>query len=101
MVSETEDDADLQARRDALERLLDEAAIRAKPQFAALEDFREIIKARVENGVPTYQLLQQLRDEKVRVTVSYDTLCRFIRERGFERPHPRRKRRKKPAQPGV
>ena len=101
MVSETEADADLQARRDALERLLDEAAIRAKPQFAALEDFREIIKARVENGVPTYQLLQQLRDEEVRVTVSYDTLCRFIRERGFERPKTRRKQRKKPSKPGV
>jgi hypothetical protein len=99
MVNETE--ADLQARRDALERLLDEADVRAKPQFAELEKFREIIKARVENGVPTHRLLQSLRDDKVHVTVSYDTLCRYIRDKGFEKPLPRRKRRKKPAKSSV
>ncbi len=97
MVNETEAEADLPARRDALERLLEEAAVSAKPQFAKLEDFREIIKAWVENGVPTHRLLQKLRHEEVRVTVSYDTLCRYIREKGFERPKPRRKHRKKTA----
>jgi hypothetical protein len=101
MVNNPEADADLEARRAALERHLAAANARAKPQFAELEKFRDKIQTHIGQGTPVWRVLRCLKEDDVQVTVSYQTLCRYIREKGFAKPASRRRKRKPPAKPKV